>query len=98
MKPSAAAEVVVQGRVQGVGYRAWVAWHASRLGLAGYVMNLDDGRVQVYAEGDQALIQDLIRALEDGPRLARVTRTDVRWMSPRGGFASFVVRDAAPGE
>jgi acylphosphatase len=95
MRASTAADILVEGRVQGVGYRAWVERHALRLGLVGYVMNLDDGRVHVYAEGDQAVIQDLIRALEQGPRLARVTRTDVRWTSPTGGFVSFATRYAA---
>ena len=68
---SAAAEILVEGRVQGVGYRAFVERHAASLGLVGYVMNLDDGRVRVYVEGDRTVIETLLGTLATGPRLAR---------------------------
>ena len=90
---AAAAEIVVEGRVQGVGYRAFVERRASALGLAGYVMNLDDGRVHVHVEGDRAVIETLLRDLAEGPRLAHVSRTDVRWVAPRA-FTGFDVRYA----
>lgn len=93
MTTSSAAEIHVEGRVQGVGYRAWVERHAARLGLVGYVMNLDDGRVRVWAEGEPSAIEDLVRGLATGPRLARVTRTDVRWTPPTGRYGTFGVRD-----
>src|SRR5687767_3528055 len=86
---SAAAEILVEGRVQGVGYRAFVERRASSLGLVGHVMNLDDGRVRVYVEGNRAVIDTLLRDLAVGPRLARVARTDVRWTTPRGDLRSF---------
>lgn len=96
MDPSsfAAAEVLVEGRVQGVGYRAWAQYRASRLGLAGYVMNLDDGRVRVHVEGDRSVVETFVAELAQGPRLARVRRTAVRWLEPRRRFSSFDVRDA----
>ncbi len=78
--------------MQGVGYRAWVERHASRLGLAGYVVNLDDGRVLTHVEGDRALIEELVPVLEQGPSLARVARTEVRWMEPTHRYSSFRVR------
>ncbi len=95
MKPSiTAADIVVEGRVQGVGYRAHVERHAARLGLAGYVMNLDDGRVLTHVEGDRALIEALVAVLEQGPSLARVARTEVHWMEPTHRYSSFRIRSA----
>jgi acylphosphatase len=94
MNRSDAAEIFVEGRVQGVGYRAWAERRAAALGLVGYVMNLDDGRVRVWVEGDRTVIEDFTRALGDGPRLARVTHTEIRWTVPTGRYLSFGVRDA----
>jgi acylphosphatase len=89
---AAAAEILVEGRVQGVGYRAFVERRASALGLSGWVMNLADGRVHVYVEGDRTVIDTLLRDLAQGPLLSRVERTDVRWSAPRGDLATFDVR------
>lgn len=62
----------VSGQVQGVGYRFFAVRLAQRLGIAGFVRNLRDGRVEVYAIGDRGQHQDLRAALERGPRAARV--------------------------
>ena len=93
MTDAAAAEILVEGRVQGVGYRAFVERRATALGLAGYVMNLADGRVQLHVEGARAVIETFLRDLAQGPRLAHVSRTDVRWVAPQA-FAGFDVRSA----
>jgi acylphosphatase len=77
-----------------VGYRAFVERHAASLGLVGYVMNLDDGRVRIYVEGDRTVIETLLAKIATGPRLARVERTHVRWTPPAGTFRSFDVRSA----
>lgn len=89
-----AAEIVVAGRVQGVGYREYARRQAERLGLTGYVMNLDDGRVRARAEGPRDGIEALVRALEKGPPLASVDSVDVRWVPSSGRFAGFDVRFA----
>lgn len=88
----AAAEIIVEGRVQGVGFRAYVDRRASLLGVTGYVMNLNDGRVRVHAEGERHVIDALINELRRGPRGARVEQASVRWIEPTGRFASFGVR------
>jgi murein DD-endopeptidase MepM/ murein hydrolase activator NlpD/acylphosphatase len=67
-----AAEIVVEGQVQGVGFRTFVQRRALQLGLAGFVMNLRDGRVRARAEGPRRLVEDLVRDLEKGPPLSRV--------------------------
>jgi acylphosphatase len=66
----------VSGNVQGVGFRYFAERVASRLGLAGYVKNLPDGRVEVYAIGKAAQLDALRSELARGPRMARVDRVD----------------------
>ena len=59
--------------VQGVGYRFFAQHAAEKLRLCGFVRNLRDGRVEVYAIGDSERLTELRSALERGPRLASVT-------------------------
>lgn len=89
-----AAEIVVEGDVQGVGYRNFAQRKALQLGLAGYVMNLRDGKVRVRVEGRREVIEELARDLEKGPPLARVDKLSLTWRPPTGRFASFGVRFA----
>jgi len=63
----------ISGQVQGVGYRFFAVRLAQRLGIAGFVRNLRDGRVEVYAIGDAGQHEDLRAALERGPNAARVS-------------------------
>jgi acylphosphatase len=91
---NAAAEILVEGHVQGVGYRDYARRRASGLGLGGWVMNLRDGRVRLRAEGPRDQIEDLVRLLEKGPPLSRVAHVDVRWLAPTGRFVDFDIRFA----
>ncbi|HKC97672.1 MAG TPA: acylphosphatase, partial [Methylomirabilota bacterium] len=75
-----AAEIVVAGRVQGVGYRNYAQRRASNLGLAGFVMNLKDGRVRARVEGPRPVIEKFIQELGKGPPLSRVENLTVRWL------------------
>lgn len=70
----AAARYLVEGRVQGVGFRAATRAQAVSLGVAGHARNLPDGRVEVLALGEPAAIATLARWLAHGPPLARVAR------------------------
>ncbi len=67
---------LVRGRVQGVGYRDYAQRVASGLALTGYVRNLDDGRVEVYAAGRPDKLSDLAAALRKGPRFSDVRGVD----------------------
>ena len=89
-----AAEIIIDGRVQGIGYRAFAQRKAVQLRLRGYVMNLRDGRVRVRAEGTREAIEELARDLEKGPPLARVGTVSVSWRPATGRFTSFGVRYA----
>jgi acylphosphatase len=66
----------VTGRVQGVGFRFFAERIAANLGVAGYVKNLFDGRVEVYAIGSAGQMDALRNALRRGPRMAAVDRVD----------------------
>jgi acylphosphatase len=94
--PESAAEIVIEGRVQGVGYRDYARRRASRLGLGGWVVNLHDGRVRLRAEGPRGQIEALVRDLQRGPPLSKVAKVDVRWIAPAGTFADFDVRHTEP--
>ncbi|MFZ0960072.1 MAG: acylphosphatase [Terriglobia bacterium] len=74
--PKIARKFLVTGRVQGVGYRYFAESWASQLGVCGYVKNLWDGNVEVYAIGDAWALEELKRQLAEGPRSARVAAID----------------------
>jgi acylphosphatase len=79
----------VKGRVQGVGFRWWTRSRALELGLAGSATNLDDGRVQVVAEGPRDAAEALLSLLRGPDAPGRVEAVVERWGEPRGeqGFA-----------
>ena len=85
-------QAVIDGRVQGVGFRYHTQRRAANLGLVGYVRNRWDGTVEVVAEGRPQSLRSLLSWLRVGPRLAEVARVEVTWQSPAGEFSVFEVR------
>ncbi len=79
----------VSGRVQGVGFRWHTRREAQRLGLAGWVRNLPDGRVELQAFGAGEAIDALVEYLGNGPGLAEVSGLEQRNIpyAPCDGFA-----------
>ena len=77
----------VKGQVQGVGFRWWTRARALELGLVGTATNLDDGRVEVVAEGPEQACRRLLAALSQGP--GRVVFVAERWGPARGGLSGF---------
>jgi acylphosphatase len=67
-----ARRLVIEGRVQGVGYRDWVLREATRLGLSGWVRNRADGRVEAVITGPEPAVAALLSLCRRGPTLARV--------------------------
>ena len=67
----------IAGRVQRVGYRAWMVGQATRLGLDGWVRNLPDGRVEAVVSGDAGRLALLHRACLAGPGGARVETIEI---------------------
>ena len=82
--------VLVSGRVQGVSFRAACQRAAWQRGVAGWVRNLDDGRVEAVFEGDPDGVQHLLDWARRGPGLAVVDEIDVRPEEPEG-LAAFII-------
>jgi acylphosphatase len=70
--------VLIRGRVQGVGYRAWTQITALELGVQGWVRNCRDGSVEALFAGPEETVLTMIEACRDGPRGAQVTAVDQR--------------------
>ena len=85
-------EVVVRGRVQGVGFRYFVLRRATRLGLGGWVANERDGTLRFVAQGNPEAVDELVEAVRQGPRGARVEAVDINRLPPGGAFDGFDVR------
>lgn len=83
---------VVTGRVQGVGFRWFVADCARREGLSGHVRNLADGRVEAVADGDLESLTRLEAALWRGPSHARVHDVITDDVAPLGLADGFTIR------
>jgi len=90
--PAARVHLYVSGRVQGVNYRRDTRRRALALGLTGWVRNLPDGRVEAVAEGEEKVVEELIRWCREGPAFAIVRGVEVRRESPTGEFETFTVR------
>ncbi|MBD3171728.1 acylphosphatase [Candidatus Bathyarchaeota archaeon] len=86
------AHIYVEGRVQGVGFRANTRRTANRLGLTGWVRNLRDGRVEIIAEGEEEMIDRLIQWCHRGPTMAHVTNVTVEKGDAKGEFNLFRTR------
>jgi len=83
---------IVQGHVQGVGFRYFVLESAQSLGLNGWVRNRWDGSVEVIVEGKRDILEMLVKALYEGPRSSRVSNVQVEWRDELEGFSTFYVR------
>lgn len=92
MADLALLQVTVQGYVQGVFFRTFVAEHAGELGLTGYVRNLPEGSVAVVAEGERKQLEKLIGYLKVGPPDARVARVVTNWSEYTGNYSGFRIR------
>lgn len=82
----------VRGQVQGVGFRWWTRAKALEEGLVGAATNLDDGRVEVVAEGDREACDRLLGHLRGDRTPGRVDSVIERWTHPGGTFNGFVER------
>jgi acylphosphatase len=86
-----AKQIVVHGRVQGVGFRYYVRNAGARLGLVGDVHNLPDSTVEIHVEGGAGKIDEFIKLVERGPSLSRVQRIEVFDAAVRGEYSSFLI-------
>jgi acylphosphatase len=86
-----AITATVRGRVQGVGFRVATRRVAQGLGVSGWVRNLPDGSVAVFAQGDPGSIDDLLAFLDVGPPAAHVTGVEIAEATPARHLLGFDV-------
>lgn len=79
-----ALHIIVSGRVQGVGFRAWASREAIRLGITGFVRNCSDGSVEVLAEGAPDTLERFCTLLEAGNGLSRTEQIHKKRAQPHG--------------
>ena len=83
---------IVDGRVQGVGFRYFTQERAVLLGLTGWVRNRWNGTVELVAEGPRADLDTLLQAVRRGPHAGTTRNVRIDWMDATGEFSSFYVR------
>lgn len=83
-------EIIVSGRVQGVGYRFYTSHRAALLQIRGWVRNLADGSVKVIARGSN--LDEFISYLRQGPLMARVDNLEVREINDPEIYENFQIR------
>lgn len=86
------AHVFVSGRVQGVSFRYYTTQEAQRKGVAGWVRNLMDGRVEAIFQGDEQAVEHMVDWCHQGSPAARVHDVDVSWEVPVDDLSGFRVR------
>jgi acylphosphatase len=86
------AHVYVSGQVQGVFFRDSTREKAEQLGLAGWVRNLPDGRVEALFEGPSKSVREMVRWCEEGPSYAEVEGVDTKFEASQGDLIGFEVR------
>ena len=83
--------ITVHGRVQGVGFRAFVLDKAKSLGLAGFVKNMSDGTVFIDVQGDEETLKKFLEYVNQGPSLSRVDRVDIVKVNQMLNSKDFIV-------
>jgi len=79
----------ISGFVQGVGYREFVKNGAAKVGIVGWVRNLEDRRVEVLAQGEEATLKKFIEVCKKGPFLSDVKNISIEWEKEEEKFDNF---------
>lgn len=91
-KDKASLHIRVWGRVQGVGFRSFVARNAAEMNVTGWVRNVGNDQVETRAEGKREDLEKLVRIIQRGPSVSRVERDEIIWGEYQDKYASFRVR------
>ena len=87
------AHIWVKGRVQGVGFRAYVEYSAKQIGgITGWVRNVGYDTVEAVAEGQRDQVERFIETMKQGPRMSRVDESKIEWETPNGEYNEFGVK------
>lgn len=91
-KDFARAEIIVNGLVQGVGFRYFVYRNAKALRLKGFTKNLFSGEVLTVVEGNRPIIEEFYNRIRIGPSHASVRKHNIIWQEPKNEFENFEIK------
>ena len=91
MAENVRAHVIINGRVQGVAFRADTRWTAQQIGVSGWVRNRRDGSVEAVIEGQKERVEKMLAWCRRGPALARVDEMTLEWEPYTGEFEQFII-------
>jgi acylphosphatase len=86
--------VLIDGQVQGVGFRYFVLEKANLLRIEGWVRNTINGQVEVTSEGNKESLEKLLDYLKRGPNMAYVTDIQTTWLPATGEFSGFEIKSS----
>lgn len=86
------AHVFISGLVQGVSFRFYARQQAQGLGVAGWVKNRSDGRVEAVIEGEGSKVDQMVEWCRQGPEGARIADIHIAWEEFRGEHDTFEIR------
>lgn len=89
--PIKSYRIIVKGIVQGVNFRNFTKLEADKIGIKGYVRNVDNGNVEVFLEGEADNIEKMISAVSSGPPYAEVNGVELHEQSDLSNFEDFRV-------
>ncbi len=89
MEELAEAHIIIEGRVQGVGFRFYILRLAEAAALKGYVRNLYDGNVEIEVEGERETIKTFLEKLQGGSMKLYIKDLDIRWSECKNKHAGF---------
>jgi acylphosphatase len=84
--------ITVSGKVQGVGFRAFVYDKAQGLGLAGFVKNMPDGNVFIDVQGDEETLNKFLEYVHQGPIRSRVDKVEIKKINHLMNLKEFMVK------
>jgi len=84
-------EIIVRGRVQGIGYRWFVKHQADLFGITGYVKNQVNGNVLIVAQGEQEQLDAFIPVVQRGPDIALITSSDIHLLTTSTEYKEFLI-------
>lgn len=84
--------ILIEGKLQGANFRYHTQQEAQKLGLAGFVRNLSDGRIEIDAQGDEASVDKMLAWCQEGPQSAQLKSILFRYDEPSEHTTDFIVR------
>jgi len=83
--------LIIHGHVQGVCFRAFIQQNTTKLSLKGFARNLDNGTVELIAEGEEENLKQLLQLCKKGPESAEVTTINTNWQEYKDEFKEFSI-------